>query len=152
MAFLPILAAVGTAVSAVGSFAQGQYQSSVAKNNAKIAENNAQLASAQGQQDQQTQDKKYAELQGQQIATQSASGLNLMGRTDQAVRAATAATGRQDATNLANKTVQTARNFQQEAADDKGDASMLGAQSYFNLAGGLLKSASMFGKAKSSGG
>src|SRR5689334_17891252 len=104
MAFLPALAlpllAASTAIGAAGSFASAQYQSQVAKNNAKIAQQNAEATFAAAQQEQIRSDREYAQQEGELVAEQAASGLNLMGRSSLATRAGLHSVGREQATDI----------------------------------------------------
>lgn len=156
MAFLPALAvpllAGGAAVGAVGDFSQGQYQSQVAKNNAAIAKQNAAATFNAAQTEQIRSDREYAQQEGELIAEQSASGLNLMGRTSTAVRAGLHDVGRQAATDIYRQGASDSRKYLQQAANFKAESKSLKIKSYLDLGGGLLKSASLAGGAKSSGG
>ena len=97
MSFLPAVIAVASAVLKVGaahSDAQSKifaanYQTAVALNNAKIAEKNAGLAGEQSQLQQQRKDQEFKALYGEQLAQQSASGLDVLGRSQMQTREGT---------------------------------------------------------------
>lgn len=152
MAFLPILAAVGGGIGAIGDFASGQYQSQVAKNNAKIAEQNANATFKAAQTEQIRSDKEYAAQEGELLASQSASGLNLTGETSTAVRTGFHGVGRMAASDISTQGAADARKYLQQAENYRAEASALKTKSYLDLGGGLLKSASLAGGAKSTGG
>jgi hypothetical protein len=85
---LPIISVASTLIGGVVSFmgaqqqaaaaqASANYQSQVAKNNAKIAEDNAAYARQAGAAETEIQGMKTAQVVGAEIAGQSASGLDL---------------------------------------------------------------------------
>lgn len=152
MAFLPILAAVGGGIGAIGDFASGQYQSQVAKNNAKIATQNADATFKAAQTEQIRSDKEYAAQEGELLASQSTSGLNLTGQTLTAVRTGLHGVGREAATDIAVQGAADSRKYLQEAANYTAESKALKIKSYLDLGGGLLKGASLAGGAKSTGG
>jgi hypothetical protein len=72
-----IMALVGSAVSAFGSYRQGQQQKSVAEYNAAIARNEAEAARQKAAFDAETSREKYARLMGRQRALYSKSGVDI---------------------------------------------------------------------------
>jgi hypothetical protein len=150
MSFVPQALAGG---SVLANFGSTMYQAQVAKNNSKIADQNAQSASDAAQAEQVRSDRESAELEGQQLAIQSASGLNLMGRTSVAVRDSSHAVGREAAVDIQKAGASEARGFQQQAANFRGQAKMLkikaaqdltkdAAKAYASMAGGSSSTSS----------
>lgn len=80
-AALPFLAIAGTAIQGFSQFQQAQYQSGVAKNNAKIAAQNARNADYASQIEQMRSDREYRAEEGALLASQAASGLDVLGRS-----------------------------------------------------------------------
>lgn len=66
-------------VSGVGGMMSANYQAQVAKNNEQVARYNAERASVTGGIEAQMKDLEHAQLQGQQITQQAASGVALSG-------------------------------------------------------------------------
>lgn len=126
MAFLaPIaipLALAGTAIQGFSQFQQSRYQSAVAKNNAKIAKDNSNRASYASQIEQMRSDREYAGQQSALLASQAASGLDVLGRSQVASRATLANTRGEQALDIRNKGLFDVRNFQQQQANFLGEA------------------------------
>lgn len=92
---------VVSAISTANANSQAaSYQAQIAKNNAAIQQQNADRAIQVAQQNQQQQDLKSAYLYGQQVATQSASGLSLGGSSFVLTRRSSREIGRLDAENI----------------------------------------------------
>jgi len=78
MAYAAAIAAIaGAAVSAYGSYKQGQYQKSAAEYNAKIAERDAELARRKAAYDAETSAEKYKVLMGKQRALYAKAGVDI---------------------------------------------------------------------------
>lgn len=123
MTFLPIALAVGaTAIQGFSQFQQSQYQSAVAKNNAKIASQNADRASYASQINQMRSDREYEAQQSSVLASQAASGLDVLGTTQRAVRANVDRVRGEQAVDIRNQGLFDVRNFQQEQANYLGEA------------------------------
>jgi hypothetical protein len=110
-AIAPILGIVSTVastvVSATGAMAAAEseanmfkYQQEVANMNAQIAEDNAKRARDVAQVNQQDQDNQAAAFLGEQLAIQSASGVDLGSRSSLGSRKASRAVARRDALNV----------------------------------------------------
>lgn len=112
----------GAVVSGITAVQAGNYQAAVARNNAIVAEENAARASEAAQRNQQQSDLELAAFVGQQEALQSASGLNSQGRSQVLTRRRTRNIGRQDALNIIEGGQAEVRNFQQQAANFRGEA------------------------------
>lgn len=126
MAFLPALAVplalAGTAIQGAASFAQSNYQAQVAKNNAKIASQNADRASYASQIDQMRSDRQYQQQTSSVIASQAASGLDVLGATQGAVRQNLARVRSESAFDIRQKGLFDVQNFQQQQANFLGQA------------------------------
>lgn len=140
-AALPFVALAGAAVNTLGEFRSDMYQSAVLRNNARIARQNAATASTAAQIEQQRSDLEYGQLQGEQLAAQGASGLDIMGRTQSLTRKAGREVGRQAARDIREQGTAEARNYLQESANLRGQAREQKVQGYFNLAGNALNTA-----------
>lgn len=123
MAFAAIpLAIAGTALKGFSDFQQAQYQSAVAKNNAKIAKDNSDRASYAAQVEQMRSDREYAGQQGALLASQAASGLDVLGFSQKSSRTTLAATRGEAASDIRQKGLFDVRNFQQQQANFLGEA------------------------------
>lgn len=123
--FQPFLGLFGQVGAAVGAFTQANYQARVAKNNARIAAENAARTSDAMQEEQKRSDMEYAQLIGEQTAAQSASGLDILGRTQQLTRLSSEGVRRAAGLDIYDEGTAKARNFLQESANLKGDAKQL---------------------------
>lgn len=134
MAFLPLaLTVASTAISGYSQFQQSMYQSAVAKNNAKIASQNADRASYAAQINQMRSDREYAQQESAQLAAQSASGLDVLGRSQVMSRVAFASVRDQEAQDIRDKGLFDVRNFQQEQANYLGEARAQKTQAWMGL-------------------
>ena len=135
MAFLPLaLGVASTVVSGISNFQQAKYQSAVAKNNAKIAGQNAERAEYASQIEQMRSDREYRAQQGAQLATQAASGLDVMGRSQSMSRLNLFRVAGEAATDIRRKGEYDVRNFQQEQANFLGEARAAKTQAWMGLA------------------
>ena len=132
------LATASTAVGALGAIQAGNYQAAVAKNNAEIAMENAGREADAAQQRQIRSDREYAAQVGEQLATQAASGLDVLGRTQLATRRLTEQTGRGAAKDIRLEGQNTAQRFQQDAANFRAEASQAKKQAAFSAIGSVL--------------
>lgn len=128
------LAIAGTALEGFSAFSQGQYQSAVAKNNAKIAEENAERASYAAQVEQMRSDREYAAQQGTLLATQAASGFDVLGRSQVLSRANLARVRGEQAEDIRMQGYYDVRNLQQEQANFLGEARAAKTQAWMGLA------------------
>lgn len=137
-AALPIIGLVAsvasTALSGFSQFQQAQYQSAVAKNNAKIAEDNANRASYAAQVEQYRSDREFQAQQGTLFATQAASGLDVLGRSQLMTRENLARVRGEQAVDIRQQGLYDVRNFQQEQANFLGESRALKTQSWMILA------------------
>jgi len=135
MAFLPVaLALASTAISGWSSFAQSNYQAQVAKNNAKIAEDNANRASYASQIEQMRSDREYRAEEATQLASQAASGLDVLGRSQIASRSNLARVRGEQALDIRNQGLFDVRNFQQQQANFLGEARAANTAKWMGLA------------------
>lgn len=130
---LPMIATIGsligTGLSAYSAIKGGQddaaaanYQAEIAKRNAAIARDNASRAEVTGQVEQLNQDRSAADLEGQQFAAQSASGLSVFGKSQILTRRSAEVLARQDALNIRQGADITAHNYLQQADDQDSAA------------------------------
>ena len=168
MAFLAALPAlgslaggIGTALSVGGALMGGLSAMQQANSQAKVAENNAQIAADNAARETTAtqerivqSDNELKALMGEQLATQSASGLSVSGRSQMLTRKKTHEIGRQDALNINEQGTQTSRNFLQQSADFKNEASQAKSagknamlQGVIGAAGSLVGGAKSFGSA-----
>lgn len=151
---LPTIIGVGSAVATgVSSIENGNYQAAVARNNALIAERNAAAASEASQLEAARSDKEYAALSGEELATQAASGLDVLGRSQVATREAQGRVGSEQAVDIRNRGTNEARKFLQDAADYRAAGSQAKTQGILGAVGAGLQAGSIiadkFGGTKS---
>jgi hypothetical protein len=133
--FLPLALAVGsTALQGISSFQQSMYQSAVAKNNAKIAKANADRASYAGQIEQMRSDREYLAQEATVLATQAASGFDVLGRSQIMSRANLGRVRGEAALDIRNQALFNVRNLQQEQANFLGEARAQKTQAWMGLA------------------
>ena len=161
MAFLPVaLSVAGTLFEGVSALGQANYKAEVAKRNAEIANRNAELTAQQMQVEGLRQDRDAAALEGQQLAMQGASGLDVLGASQLATRATTRRTRNEGALDIRRQGEAQTSSYRNQAAGYKGEANaaksagvsaMIG--SVFNAAGAAVDGGvfgdSLIGKAKS---
>lgn len=148
MAFLPVALAVGgSLLQGLSAVQQASYQSAVAKNNAKIAKQNADRAGYASQIEQMRSDREYAAMEGQQLAAQSASGLDVLGRSQVMSRANLQRVRGEQAFDIRQQGLYDVRNFQQQQANFLGEARaantakwMAIASTAFDVGGTIAKS------------
>lgn len=135
MAFAPMaLMAAGTLVQGISQFQQGMYQSAVAKNNAKIAGENANRASYASQVEQMRSDREYRAAEGTMVATQAASGLDVLGHSQIMSRANIDRVRGEQAIDIRQQGLYEVRNLQQEQANFLGEARAQKTQAWMGLA------------------
>ena len=111
------LAAGGAILGGINAINQGKYQNAVAKNNAIIAEQNANAESQRSQVMQKRADRETAELVASQLATQAASGFDVLGRTQTRTRNMQRKVGRESAFDIRAEGTAAARRLMQDAAN-----------------------------------
>lgn len=154
MAFLPVAAAVlgaaGTLFSGVSAYQQGRYQSQVAKNNAKIAEQNAARANTAAQIEQQRSDREYGAQEAQALAAQSASGLDVLGRSQFLSRENIHRVRGEAAKDIRLEGDANVRSLLQDAANFRGEASAAKLEGTSKLIGSAFSAgSSLLGSARS---
>lgn len=140
-----ILSAVGAVVSGVAGFAAASAQAKIAKLNAAISRDNAQRSIQDSQMQQEQQDMKTKALIGEQLALQSASGLQLGGRSQILTRKTAAEIGRKDAFNIRYQGEVEKVNYLNQALGQEMSAKMYMMQGAGDLLGSFLKAGSMIG-------
>jgi hypothetical protein len=150
----------GTALSAYGSYEQGQaqsasaqYQAQVAANNAKIARQNAVLEIQSGETQATNVGLKTRAVVGQEKATQGASGVNVNKGSAVDVRAGTEETGMLDALTVRSNAARRAYGYQVSATSDTAQSQLLQRQSeQAETAGDIGAFASLISGASTVGG
>lgn len=150
MAFMaalgPVLAIAGTAIQGISQFQQAQYQSAVAKNNAKIAKQNADRASYAAQVEQMRSDREYMAQESSVLASQAASGLDVLGGSQLASRTNLARIRGEQAVDIRQQGLYEVRNFQQEQANFLGESRAAKTQAWMGLAGTAFQIGTMAAK------
>jgi hypothetical protein len=131
---LPFLAIAGTAIQGFSAFQQARYQSEVAKNNARIAKENADRASYASQIEQMRSDREYRAEEGALLASQAASGLDVLGRSQMASRHNLERVRGEQALDIRTQGLFDVRNLQQEQANYLGESRALKTQAWMGLA------------------
>lgn len=138
MAFMaaaaPFLAIAGTAIQGFSEFQQRQYQATVAKNNAKIAKENADRAGYASQIEQMRSDREYGAQEATLLATQAASGFDVLGRSQILSRANINRVQSEAAVDIRMQGMYDVRNLQQEQANFLGEARAAKTQAWMGLA------------------
>lgn len=138
MAFLAPLAIpmaiAGTALQGLSQFQQSQYQSKVAKNNAKIAKENADRTGFAAQIEQMRSDREYDAQGAALVATQAASGFDILGRSQVMSRANLARVRGEQASDIRMQGFYNVRNLQQEQANFLGESRARKTQAWMGLA------------------
>jgi hypothetical protein len=151
MAFLAPLALpmaiAGSVISGVSQFSQGMYQSAVAKNNAKIAGQNADRVGYAAQIEQLRSDREYAAEEGALLASQAASGFDVLGRSQVMSRANLERVRGEQALDIRQQGLFDVRNLQQEQANFLGEARAAKTQAWMGLAATAFEVGGMIGKA-----
>lgn len=148
--FGTVLSAAGTILSGVSAYSAAQYQKRVGEMNAKIAEQNAQRAISRSQVEQEEQDDQTRALLGQQLAAQSASGLDIGGRSQILTRKAARELGRKDALNVRQAGDIEAYNYKVDAVNQRASAQLAGQQGMGSLLSGFIGAGqSLMGGARS---
>lgn len=153
---LPFLAIAGTAIQGFSSFQQAQYQSAVAKNNAKIAKQNADRAGYASQIEQMRSDREFQAHESALLATQAASGFDVLGRSQLASRTNLSRVRGEQALDIRTQGLFDVRNLQQEEANFLGESRAMKTQAWMGLAatafdiGGQVMKLPKTPKAKSS--
>ncbi len=133
-----VLSVGGSILGGISAMQQGNYQASVARQNASIAEENARRAVDRAQIQQQDTDRETAALIGTQESLQGASGLLVTGRSQMLTRKAAAEIGRQDALNVRQAGEVEAYGYKNEAASQIASASMARATGRMGLLSGFI--------------
>jgi hypothetical protein len=132
------LSAGTAALGAVSAISAGNYQSMVAKNNARIAESNSNAESMAAQQEAARNDRTNAALLADQTVSQATSGTSLGSRSNITARALTARSGREEAQDIARAGAASAQRLQQDAANFRAEGKRAKIQGYLNATGSVL--------------
>lgn len=128
------LALAGTAIEGFSQFQQAQYQAAVAKNNSKIALANADRANEAAQIEQLRSDREYRAQEGAVVASQAASGLDVLGHSQTLTRQNLARVRGEQAEDIRLKGLNEVRNFQQDSANFLGEARAQKTAAWMSLA------------------
>jgi hypothetical protein len=147
---LPVLLTVASLGLGVGSavmntsatMAANNYQSQVLARNAQLMEMNAQRAVEASANQAQQQDQMTRALLGEQLATQSASGLKIGGKSQMLTRKSARELGRLDALNIRHQGDVEAFNFRQMANDATEEIKFKQQSNGYALASGFLDAGS----------
>lgn len=137
-----ITTAASGALGAGTSIMQGNYQSEVANMNARVAKDNAMRASAVSQIEAQESDLQTKALLGEQITSQTASGVSLSGRSQLLTRNTARMLGRRDAENIIAAGSAERSNFLTQRNQFKAEGKMAKLSGYVGAAGAVLDAAS----------
>lgn len=137
-----LLTAGAAGLSAIGSIAQGSYQSAVLKNNARIADANAIMAQRDSQETARRASIEGASRLAELTAAQAASGLDLGGRSFTGARALQQRSNATEREDIGRRGLAEISNFRQEAASLRSQASAAKTQGFFDAAGSILGAAS----------
>lgn len=132
------LGVASAGVAGLSAIQQGNYQSAVAKNNARLATENANRLSEASQVEAQRSDIDYRAMLAEQLAQQGASGFDVLGRSAVRTRQLTSRTGRQQARDIRQEGESDARNRLQEAANFRAEGKQAKLQGYMSAAGSVL--------------
>ena len=152
MAFLPAIAAAAAVLQGVSAFGQAHYQRQVARNNQTIATQNANRTSDAAQVAQLRSDREYAQVTGQQLAAQSASGFDVLGASQIGVRALTAKVRGEAATDIRRKGESDTAGYFNQAAGFAGEANAARAAGISALLATPLNAAGAYAGASKPGG
>lgn len=142
---LPLMIA-GSALQGFSSFSQSMYQSAVAKKNAKIVEDNSERVGYAAQIEQLRSDREYAAERGTLLATQAASGFDVLGRSQVMSRANLERVRGEAALDIRQQGLFDVRNLQQEQANFLGEARAAKTQAFMALASTAFDIAGMASK------
>jgi hypothetical protein len=149
MGAIPVVMAAATAVSALGSIAQGRaasasakYNARVAGNNAEIALQNAQLASAEGAANVEKESLKTRAQVGSIKAAQAANGIDVNKGSAAEVQQSAAELGKLDALTIRSNAARHAYGYQTEATSDRAQAALDRSQAKYDTAAGYVKGGS----------
>jgi hypothetical protein len=141
-----ILGVAGAGVAGINAIQQGNYQAAVLRNNAIIAEQNANAESRRSQTEQVRSDREYATMLGEQMATQAASGLDILGRSQLMTRNVTMGVGREAAGDIRSEGTAAARRLLQDSANFRAEGKAAKRQGVVSGIGSFLQAGSMVSK------
>lgn len=149
-AALPFVMAGASVIQGVQGYQAGKYQAGVAKQNARIAELNADRAVQTGQIDAQIQDMKLAQVKGETIAAQGASGISVNSASSKQVRQSQQMIGDYDRSQIVSNANVTAYNYRSQAADFRSQAQQAKMQGQNALLAGFINAGTSLMGASSS--
>lgn len=145
----PVLAAAAAGVSAIGSVVGGLQAASMARYQAKIADRNAALeAEAAHETSRETieqarlQHRKIGQVQGAQIATQAANGVDVNFGSARQVQTDTEMLGREDVDRIYRAGYQKVRGFDINAANSRAQAAASRADAKGAIVGSIFDATS----------
>lgn len=111
------MAAVGTGVTAVSQYQQGQYQAKVADNNAKLENEAARDAIERGRTESQRYQRELSQKMGAQRASLAANNIDINFGSAAAVRGDTALFGQEDVATIRENSMRESKGFEIGAAN-----------------------------------
>jgi hypothetical protein len=143
-----IIPLLGSVVSGVGTFMAGQAQANINEFNANVADDNAKRAIERAQIEQQDQDLQTRALVGEQLAQQSASGVDVGVGSTKYSRMAARELGRRDALNIRQAGELESADYKNQATSSRMQASATRTGAAFGLLGSFLDAGSVITKSK----
>lgn len=139
-----VLGGIGAGMSAVASYASGQYNATVARNNQQIANQNADLAIFKGNAAEQQSRQRTAQTIGTERAVMGASGFDVNSGTNLRTQADTARIGAIDAQTIADNAARSAWGYRTQAGNFGAQADLDRAQGTFGAMQSLIGGGSNF--------
>jgi hypothetical protein len=133
-----VISALGSVVSGVGTFMAAQAQANINEMNAEIADDNAKRAIERSQLEQQDMDLQTRAMVGEQLAQQSASGVDVGSGSTKYTRMAARELGRRDALNVRQAGELEAYDYKTQAVSQRAQASATRSGGAFGLLSGFL--------------
>ena len=143
-----IIQSIGSLVSGVAGFMAAQSQAAVMRMNAQISQDNARRSIERSQIEQVNQDIQTRAMLGEQLAAQSASGIDVGAGSAMRTRLSARELGRLDALNVRQAGELEAFDHKASAASLRAQASGTSAQGAFGLLGSFLNAGSIITSAK----
>jgi hypothetical protein len=146
-----VLSVVGTVVSGVGTYMAAQSNAAIQEYQAKVADRNVKQARVNASAAQQEQDQKNRALLGQQLAQQSASGVDVGVGSPKLTRVNARQLARMDALRVHQQGEMTATNFETQAAGARMQADAYQQGGMFGLLSSFLDAGTVITKAAATG-
>lgn len=135
---MAVVGALASVASGAFGMMQANYQAKVAEMNAKIAKDNARLASTRGGIEAQMQDVQAAQVQGEQLSQQAASGVSVAGDSQIRTRAEARWMANADRMRIRENANYEAHGYRTQAANFKAEAASAKMSGIASMVGGVL--------------